>query len=363
MTAGAPENKPAVPPGLPASDAVLTEITVQSGATVPMAGVSEVSAVSGEAGAAIPAAAVPAASPASGSTPSDITTAATATPAQLAGQVAPASIPVQSRSPAGTATSQAQSVELSETDGGDDQANATQSAAGKSAVTAGAASGVQPTNTAATTNGAADDVAKNAAVAMKDLPVLQDGPPRSHDMSRQSGTSAASQTSAVPSAFGSELRLVSDASHTAQTAAARTAPNFVAGQVAVQINRAVHEGQDKLVVHLKPAALGNVSIHLEVGHDKRIIAVIAAERPETLDLLQRDSRALELALKDAGLKADSGSLSFSLQGNGEEEAPFDDMPGSKHSIALPADGDEIEALPAGTPLAYAVGGTGIDLHI
>ena len=39
-----------------------------------------------------------------------------------------------------------------------------------------------------------------------------------------------------------------------------------------------------------------------------------ADKPETLDLLQKDSRFLERALQDAGLKTDNNSLSFNMQG-------------------------------------------------
>ena len=44
-----------------------------------------------------------------------------------------------------------------------------------------------------------------------------------------------------------------------------------------------------------------------------ITAAISAERPETLEMLQRDSKALERALQDAGLRTNSDSLSFSLR--------------------------------------------------
>ena len=89
-----------------------------------------------------------------------------------------------------------------------------------------------------------------------------------------------------------------------------------AEQVALQISRAIDQNADRLTVHLKPAELGKVTIELEVKPDNRIIAVISAERAETLDLLQRDARSLERALNDAGLKTDSGSLEFNLRGDG-----------------------------------------------
>jgi flagellar hook-length control protein FliK len=68
---------------------------------------------------------------------------------------------------------------------------------------------------------------------------------------------------------------------------------------------------------LYPADLGRVEVRLEWADDGALRAVISAERSETLDLLQRDSRALDRALQDAGLKTDSGSLSFDLRGHAE----------------------------------------------
>ena len=195
------------------------------------------------------------------------------------------------------------------------------------------------------------------------MPVLRDMAGHSSDVPAQTTTQGANQNSATAAAFGGEMKLAGDASPAAETAAARTTPSAAASQVAVQINRAVQDGQEKLVVNLKPGTLGKVSIQLEVGHDNRIIAVIAAERPETLDLLQRDSRALELALKDAGLKADSGSLSFSLQGDGADDSPFDDQPGSNHAIAVPQDGDDLDGLPTQNTHVYATDASGVDIHV
>lgn len=89
-------------------------------------------------------------------------------------------------------------------------------------------------------------------------------------------------------------------------------------QVAFEIGKAVNNGLNRLSVQLNPAELGRVDVKIEVAHDGRAIAVVTVERQETLDLLQRDSRSLERALSDAGLNADSGSLSFSLRQDAEQ---------------------------------------------
>ena len=87
--------------------------------------------------------------------------------------------------------------------------------------------------------------------------------------------------------------------------------------VAVHIQRAAAKGQDRIKIRLNPAELGQIQVQLKRGADGVTRAVVHADRPETLDLLQRDARSLERALNDAGLKTDSNSLSFSLRDHGQ----------------------------------------------
>ena len=116
-----------------------------------------------------------------------------------------------------------------------------------------------------------------------------------------------------------------------------------AQQVAVQIAKAADDGVDRIRIQLNPAELGRVDVRLEVGHDGRVQAVVTADRAETLDMLRRDVAGLEKALAEAGLKADTGGLSFSLRGDGDpggfaggddgfggpDNGPEDDVPGAE----------------------------------
>jgi len=132
--------------------------------------------------------------------------------------------------------------------------------------------------------------------------------------------------------------------------AARPAASLpaTAEQVAVQIHKAASAGQDRVNIKLYPADLGRVDVKLEWTDDGALRAVISAERSDTLDLLQRDSRALDRALQDAGLKTDSDSLSFDLRGHADRRDKTDDSPadtressGVEHSSddAVEASGD------------------------
>lgn len=103
----------------------------------------------------------------------------------------------------------------------------------------------------------------------------------------------------------------------AAVAELRPAAGSPAQQVAIQINRSVATGGQRISVNLHPAELGRVEVELRMSEDGALKALIIADRSETLDLLQRDARSLERALQDAGVKTDPGSLSFNLRGEGQ----------------------------------------------
>ncbi len=97
-------------------------------------------------------------------------------------------------------------------------------------------------------------------------------------------------------------------------------------QVAVHIRKAVADGLDQISIRLNPLELGRIDIKLDVGADGTLRAAFAADRQQTLELLKSDSRQLENALSEAGLRADAGGLNFSLRGDNRENAQaFRDM--------------------------------------
>lgn len=91
-------------------------------------------------------------------------------------------------------------------------------------------------------------------------------------------------------------------------------------QVRVNIQKAVDSGQDRIRLQLRPQELGRLDVRIAISKDGTVVAKVFVERKETLDLLRNDVRSLLNALNDSGLKADSDSLEFSLQGGAHEQS-------------------------------------------
>ena len=67
-----------------------------------------------------------------------------------------------------------------------------------------------------------------------------------------------------------------------------------------------------------PGELGRVDVRLTVDDAGKAQAVLSVEKPQTLELLQKDQGHLERALKDAGLDLSQNGLSFSLKGQQQQ---------------------------------------------
>lgn len=83
-------------------------------------------------------------------------------------------------------------------------------------------------------------------------------------------------------------------------------------QVSLQLNRNAKSGTDQMSLQLHPADLGTINVKLTFAADGSVSGTVTASNADTLAMLQKDSRSLERALQDAGLRADPGSLQFNL---------------------------------------------------
>ncbi|HTO41837.1 MAG TPA: flagellar hook-length control protein FliK, partial [Rhizomicrobium sp.] len=100
-------------------------------------------------------------------------------------------------------------------------------------------------------------------------------------------------------------------------------PDFSA--LAVQIATQSKDGAQHFSIRLDPAELGRVDVRLSIDHTGHAQAHLSVEKPQTLDLLQRDRNDLERALKDSGIDLSQSGLNFSLKGqerHGEQPTTF-----------------------------------------
>lgn len=118
--------------------------------------------------------------------------------------------------------------------------------------------------------------------------------------------------------------------------------------LALRIAAKSADGDSQFQIRLDPPSLGRIEIHLNMDSQGNAQAQLSADRPQTLDALQRDSGALERALKDAGLDL-PGGLSFSLKGDGKSAA-WRDSQNSARNRAL-----QIDALDAANSTAAILG--------
>lgn len=159
--------------------------------------------------------------------------------------------------------------------------------------------------------------------------------------------------------------------HTAQTLAAHTTyqppfpqPNLPA--LAGHFLKKLGEGASSFEIRLDPSDLGRIDVKLDIDGKGGIIAKMLVEKPETLDLLQRDQRSLERALQQAGLDTQKTSLEFSLKQNGsgfsggagpgQQGHQAFGRPGAK------SDDTEIPA-PAGNPYRVTGPAGGVNLFV
>lgn len=86
--------------------------------------------------------------------------------------------------------------------------------------------------------------------------------------------------------------------------------------LAVNIATQSQAGAKQFNIRLDPPELGRVDVRLTVDAAGKAQAHLAVDKPQTLELLQKDSGNLARALKDSGVQLSNNGLQFSLKGQG-----------------------------------------------
>jgi hypothetical protein len=113
---------------------------------------------------------------------------------------------------------------------------------------------------------------------------------------------------------------------TLSTAAPVALPTPDINALALNIASKSLDGARQFDIRLDPVELGRVDVKLALDGNGNAQAHLAAERPETLALLQNNASALTRALQDSGVQVASNGLQFSLKGqerqaDGQQRAP------------------------------------------
>lgn len=139
-------------------------------------------------------------------------------------------------------------------------------------------------------------------------------------------------------------------------------------QVSVHIAKHGKDGGNSIKVQLKPVELGTIEIKVDVNKDGSVTAMVSADNKETLELLKKDQSSLQKALEQAGLKTDSGSMSFNLregsQQAGQQEPGGGAVARRRARMAAAAAADAASAKAAATAQArWGVGRSGVDIQV
>jgi flagellar hook-length control protein FliK len=99
----------------------------------------------------------------------------------------------------------------------------------------------------------------------------------------------------------------------AAVAAQASLPHAATQQVMVQVQKFPITKDTQLSISLNPAELGRVDVKIMIDQHGKATAIIMADKPETLALLQKDGQHLEKALQQAGLNSSAQDLHYSLK--------------------------------------------------
>jgi flagellar hook-length control protein FliK len=139
------------------------------------------------------------------------------------------------------------------------------------------------------------------------------------------------------------------------------------GAVPVEIGLKSLAGVNHFEIRLDPAELGRIEVRLDIDEEGGVKAHLTVDKVETLALLQRDSRSLERAFEQAGLKPTDGSVDLSLRDGQSQSQGRQEHGGEQRREAPHMRGDQvretIDPALAETPRRGWRGAAGVDVLV
>jgi len=130
----------------------------------------------------------------------------------------------------------------------------------------------------------------------------------------------------------------------------------------VEIAARSQSGAKQFQIRLDPPELGRVDVRLSIDATGKTEAHLTADRPETLNLLQKDSGTLTQALRNSGLDVSQSRLNFSLRDQNSQAG--NDNGGQRPRTSLAAT-RVLDAAQSATSISFTGGAdqTRLDIHV
>jgi flagellar hook-length control protein FliK len=198
-------------------------------------------------------------------------------------------------------------------------------------------------------------------------PQAQPAPPPQPPQQPQPPAPAASVPDAVPvAAAAMPLQAANNAAAAGSIHLSAPSPGAAPDidGLAVAIAARSQSGAKQFAIRLDPPELGQVEVRLSIDAGGKAQAHMTADRPETLNLLQKDSGTLTQALRDAGLDVSHDGLNFSLRsqsgGQGQNGRDGDSGPGRRANLIASRVIDSVQSAAS----ISSTGGDGrLDIHV
>jgi flagellar hook-length control protein FliK len=131
--------------------------------------------------------------------------------------------------------------------------------------------------------------------------------------------------------------------------------------LAVNIATQSQAGAKQFDIRMDPPELGRVDVRLTVDSAGKAQAHLAVDKPQTLELLQKDSGNLARALKDSGVQLSNNGLQFSLKGQGRNGDGSRGSQSRGRSLSVTAVASAAPAAAASSNLS--VSASGVDIRV
>ena len=132
--------------------------------------------------------------------------------------------------------------------------------------------------------------------------------------------------------------------------------------LAVTIAAKSADGARHFDIRLDPPDLGRVDVRLSMDDSGNARASLIVDKPQTLELLQRDASNLNRALSEAGLSLSNNGLNFSLRGQDRQDDGGSVAQGRSRSLSVKAVVGT-DALGSGSISSFAPNSVRLDIRV